>query len=244
MIHLTHRMATAAALLFTVSCGDSRAPRTLLAPSATAAAIAMVSGNNQTAKAGEPFAAPLTVRVTDAERNGVGDVAVSFRVTGGAAGLLPKSSGPVAPEAIASIRTESNGVAHMTLIPFEVGAISVTADVSGSQASPVTFTADAAGVVVEFWSPRSFGNYASFVGPCSCPSKFNITTVPIGTSVEWKSLDNESYTVTSISVPPGGVDFDSGLLGPSSRFRFIPRTAGTWEYRDSVSGITATLVAK
>jgi hypothetical protein len=207
------------------------------------AAVVIVSGNNQHAKAGEPFAAPLVVRVTDSAGRGVRDAQVTFTISAGAAGLLAKSAEPVSPEPTAIANTGQDGSAHMTLIPFEVGPISISARVHGSNSAAAMFTADSAGVVIEFWSPQSFGNYASFVGPCSCPRKFNITTVPVGTVVEWKSLDDQPYTVTSTSAPRA-MDFDSGPLVRNSRFQFVTNQPGTWEYRDLVSGISATLVAK
>jgi len=59
-----------------------------------AAAIAIVSGNHQQANAGERLGQPLVVRVTDAAGKGVGNVGVSFDVTGDG-GLNGKdASGP------------------------------------------------------------------------------------------------------------------------------------------------------
>ena len=170
---------------------------------------------------------------------------MTFTITAaGAAGLPAKSANPVAPDPTAIAYTGLDGSAYMTLIPFEVGPISISASVPASNAAPATFTADSAGVVIEFWSPQSFGHYASFVAPCSCPSKFNITTVPVDTLVEWKSLDDQPYTVTSTSAPSAATNFDSGPLVRNSRFHFVPTTSGTWEYRDMVSGISAILLAK
>ena len=65
MMRVSQCPAFAAALLVTTACDGSGTPRTPLAPTDTVAAVAIISGNNQHAKAGEPFAAPLVVRVTD-----------------------------------------------------------------------------------------------------------------------------------------------------------------------------------
>jgi hypothetical protein len=223
---------------------DNRLPHEVVGPTATIQAIANVSGNNQAGKAGEPLEQPLGVQVTDVDGKGVGDVAVSFKVTQGAAGLYPKTLEPAGPERTASVRTTPNGLAYIGLTPLDVGAIAVSAEVAGSQASPVTFRATVSSVVIEFWSPKSYGNYASFVGPCRCAQGFNATTVTAGTVVEWKSGDDESYSVTATSAPPGGARFDSGALSGSSRFAFVPDVAGTWEYRDQFSGVTARLIAR
>jgi hypothetical protein len=58
------------------------------------------------------------------------------------------------------------------------------------------------------------------------------------------SVDTSPYRITATSVPEGGAPFDSGTLSGSSRFRFVPTVAGTWQYRDTISGLAATLRAK
>ncbi len=65
-------------------------------------------------------------------------------------------------------------------------------------------------------------------------------SVPLGTTVRWKSA-NETWRIVSTSAPPGGTAFDSGALGRSDAFRFIPDVAGTWQYADEVSGALGTL---
>lgn len=232
----TSRVPVAAALLLGACAGDTS--RTVLAPSpnpkARAAAIAIMSGNAQPAKAGERLNQPLVVRVTDAAGSGIGDVPVSFDVTG-AGGLNGKDApGP----SRVSTQTDPTGTAQVWLEPYDVGPISVTARVEGTQVSPATFTIHSSVVVIEL---RSLGNYAAFCGPCRCVRTVNTVTVPVGTPVEWKSVDDEPYTVTSTSTPDGGIAFDSGTVTPNNRFRFVPSVTGTWEYRDTLSGLTATL---
>lgn len=233
------RVPVAAVLLLGACAGDSS--RTVLAPSpnpgARAAAIAIVSGNDQPAKAGERLEQPLVVRVTDAAGNGVRDVPVSFDVTG--AGGFNGKDAP-GPSRVSS-QTDPAGAAHVWLEPYDVGRISVTARVEGTQVSPATFTVHSTVVVIEL---RSRGNYAAFYGPCRCVRTVNTVTVPVGTPVEWKSVDGEPYTVTSTSMPDGGIAFDSGPVTASNRFRFVPSVPGTWEYRDALSGLTATLKVK
>jgi hypothetical protein len=60
----------------------------------------------------------------------------------------------------------------------------------------------------------------------------------------WKCSDDESYSVSATSAPPGGTRFDSGTLSRNSRFVFVPHVAETWEYRDQFSGVNARLMAK
>lgn len=127
--------------------------------------------------------------------------------------------------------------------PYDVGLISATARVEGTQVSPVTFTAEATAVIVEFRSPRYYGYYAAFYGPCRCTRTVNTVTVPVGTPVEWKPSDGEPYAVTATSIPPGGIAFESETLR-GNRFRFVPSVVGRWEYRDAFSGLTATLIAR
>lgn len=236
------RVPVAAAVLLGACAADTS--RTVLAPSpdpkARAVAITIVSGHDQTAKAGERLDQPLVVRVTDAAGSGVGGVPVSFDVSG-AAGLNGKDA--PGPSRVSS-HTDPTGTAQVRLEPYDVGRISVTALVEGTQVSPVTFTVQSTVVVIEFQSVRSAGNYAAFYGPCRCVRTVNTVTVPVGTPVEWKSVDDEPYTVTSTSIPDGGIAFDSGTVTRNNRFRFVPSVSGTWEYRDSLSGLRATLEAK
>ena len=62
--------------------------------------------------------------------------------------------------------------------------------------------------------------------------------------MEWKTVDDEPYTVTSTSIPEGGIAFSSGTVTPNNRYRFGPTVIGTWGYRDTLSGLTATLKVK
>jgi hypothetical protein len=233
--------APAAALLLAACSSDSE-PR-LVTPSSTpaalAATIAIASGNEQEGKAGERLPQPLVIHVTDASGSGIRDAAVSFVVGDG--GLNGKDApGPTR----LSSRTDANGNAQVVLEPYDTGRISVTARVEGTELPPVTFTANAASLIVEFRSPQSSGAYAAFYGPCRCTRTLNTVAVPIGTPVEWTSVDASPYKITATSVPEGGAPFDSGTLTGSSRFRFVPTVAGTWQYRDTISGLAATLRAK
>jgi len=234
-------VVSAATLILTACSGDTETR--VVAPSSTpatrATVIAIVSGDNQEAKAGETLREPLVIRVTDERGRGVEGVAVTFDV-----GRLGGLNGKQAPgEARVTIRTSIDGVAQVMLEPYALGHISVTARAENTSLPSVTFTTRAAGVVVEFRSPNVAGPYAAFWGPCRCTGSLNAVTVPVNTPIEWTTPDATPYTITSVSSPAGGAAFDSGTLGGSSRFQFVPTVPGTWEYEDKVSGLRATLRA-
>src|SRR5262245_59953684 len=115
-----------AAALILAACSEDTATR-VVAPSSTPAiranVIAIVSGDNQGAKAGETLPEPLVIRVTDERGRGVEGVAVSFDV-----GRLGGLNGKQAPgESRVTIRTSVDGIAQVILEPYALGHISVTA---------------------------------------------------------------------------------------------------------------------
>ena len=96
------------------------------------ASLAPISGNDQTAPAGEPLPAPLVVRVLDDEGGPAAGVTVQWSVEGG---------GSVSPSAVP---TGSDGLASVTrVLGPDPGEQITRATVSGLQGSPVTFTATA-----------------------------------------------------------------------------------------------------
>jgi hypothetical protein len=85
---------SAALALLLAACSSDSESRLVApspGPSARATAVAMVSGNEQEAKAGERLVQPLVVRVTDAGGIGIRDAAVLFEVAG-AGGLNGKDT--------------------------------------------------------------------------------------------------------------------------------------------------------
>lgn len=86
------------ALLAVAACSDSP---TKGGNNGTPAAIAMSSGDNQVGMPGTPLAAPIAVRVTNAQGNPVAGKPVDFTVTRGAGTV-----------ASATVSTDNNGVAQ------------------------------------------------------------------------------------------------------------------------------------
>jgi hypothetical protein len=206
------------------------------------AAITLVSGDNQSAKAGEWLADPLVVRLTDLDGNAVSGVFVDFRVTSGG-GMLGERCAESSQAVTASTATNSSGIAEITFQPTMVGRTVITAEVPGSRDTSVTFVVDASILVIAFWA--GIWN-TGFIGPCPYSSH---VTVPVGTTVEWRvpvedDRDPITYTVTSTSTPPGARGFDSGTLTHRDRFRFVPAVPGTWTYYDRLTNLTGTLTAK
>jgi hypothetical protein len=237
-------LRAAAALCFTAACArDSAVGPTPVGTSsgAPAATIALVSGNDQHGKAGEPLDEPLVVRVTDPSGRGVSNHPVSFEIASGG-GVLGERCEPIPPVSMRSSGTDTDGIARMAFLPTVLGRSTVIARLGAPQQS-IIFTVETTVLVVEFW----FGYWnVGFVGPCTNSSD---VVVPAGTPVEWRIPVQDdrypvTYTVTSTSTAVGAAAFDSGVLTSRDRFRFVPAVAGTWHYRDSVTGLTGTLTAK
>ncbi|HEX6085805.1 MAG TPA: autotransporter domain-containing protein [Thermoanaerobaculia bacterium] len=95
-----------------------------------AAAVGIVSGNNQSARLGQQLAQPLVVRVTNSVGEPVSGVTVTWSVTGGAAQLSSTTS-----------VTGADGRATTNVTVNSVGPITITASVAGL--APATFTINA-----------------------------------------------------------------------------------------------------
>jgi hypothetical protein len=241
---LFRRPLLATLVILAAACGGgSGSPHTSLAPTPSVAALTSVSGSNQRATAGDPLAEPFAVRVADATGKGIGHLPVAFEITHGLGAIGGKSPGPPGAPMLAFSSTNANGIAEMTLVPYEPGDIAVTASIADATVTPVIFTARVDMVAIELVSMQG-GPYGAFVGPCRCASELNILRVPVGVLIEWRNPFDESWTVTSTSTPAGAPGFESGPLSRHSRFRFVPEVRGTWEYRDRFTALTATLIVE
>lgn len=115
-----------------------------------AAAISMVSGDDQQVEAGR-LLEPLVVRVTDAQSAGVGSVRVNWTITSGAGVFFLDARGSFRGFPNGAL-TDADGIARAYFSPTALGATTVAAAVVGLQGSPVTFTAAAAAPA---WLPVS-----------------------------------------------------------------------------------------
>lgn len=139
-------------------------------------------------------------------------------------------------------RTAADGVAKINFRPTRPGPTTVIATVDGVQGSPATLTVLADGPVVVLirsgpLSDCSGNDPSIFGGPEG--------TIPVGALVEWEYMDWVHATcearVRSLSVPPGGLPFDSGILQPGERFGIVLPVAGDWEVEDVINGGKGTL---
>lgn len=229
--------ASIGVVLFAFGCEGPTQPAQ---PSGAPAAIALVSGENQEGKAGERLPHPFVVRVTDERGAGVRNVEISWRVVSGTGDFSApggKRSSTV------SRPTDADGFARATFRPTAVGMSAVAAEATGLPGSPVTFTTEATVLVVNFGPLFDCGDPTFFSGPDGSSD----VTVPVGTPVEWVYAPwlapSCEARVTSDSEPSSGEPFDSGILNPGYRFRFVPEVAGTWEYSDVIGGGSGTLTA-
>lgn len=205
------------------------------------AALSMVAGDGQQGETGAQLMDGFVARLTNGRGDPVPDVGIRWQVVSGGGRLFASyaecSDRETDPETVTARTVDGRtGSAHngMRFTPEVYGINTVAATVFGVQGSPLTFTISATVQVIRLWgteSPFEPGFYPPEV------------TVPIGATVEFES-GAETAHITSTSAPTGGSSFDSGMLAGSTRFRFIPDVAGTWEYVDQVSGLRGTLRAE
>ena len=210
-----------------------------------ASQITIFGGDHQVAEAGSWI--PLSVRVTDGHNRGVPNVRVYWQVTAGAGEFT--GSLQAQPRIEQFTVTNADGVAHVFVRFTVVGTSTVAASVTGLESSPVTFTttvAKPADMVIEFGP----------VFDCTVndPSQFIVSgtdgsdvSVPVGATVEWVYMESLHPAcraqITSTSWPDGGEPFDSGIMSPGQRFRFVPGVVGTWDYADALNGGDGALTA-
>ena len=195
---------------------------------------------------GSKVAAPLGVRVTDAQGRGVQSVRVQWHVVAGAGtliGLLQSDQ---------STATDNLGRSKVDFLATAVGEIRVEASVPGLVGSPVVFSVDVArppDVVIRFganfdcYGTPSNNDPSVFAGP----SGQKDVSVIVGATVEfiYAPYLHPSCTARVVSSvePPGGDRIDSGVLGIGGSFKFVPRVPGTWTFSDVLNGGSGTLTA-
>jgi adhesin/invasin len=124
-----------------------------------ATAIALGSGNNQTATVGTPLTSPFVVRVTDAAGNGVPAIDVTFAVTAGGGAI-----------SATDVTTDAQGNARTFLTLGAVaGANTVTATSAGLTGSPIVFAAQAMALAPSAASVASGNAQTLVAGTPSAP---------------------------------------------------------------------------
>ena len=213
------------------------------------AGLAIVAGNDQIGKAGEPLSEPFVVRVTDGQGLAVPNVRVDWSGRGSTC-PISRSDRPCYYELDFSYGTtsDSDGLAQVSFSPSSVGTSEVTARPAGLAVNArVSFTAETTVLVIALVDDSYYG-LPTFMGPyCFCDSNWIPPScsdgfVPVGTPVELVNY-RSTARIVSTSAPAGGASFDSGTLSENGRFQFVPRVVGVWEYTDEISGVTGTLTA-
>lgn len=172
------------------------------------AAIAVVSGDAQSAKTQEAVAQPFVVVVTDADGAVVSGATVAWSVANGPGSVSPTSS-----------TTNAQGQASATFTGgTTLGTSTVRASVSGVSET-ADFTIETSTLVIRMQN-------TAFVGPNGTDD----VTVPLGATIEWQNRDAVQHTATSTDVPAGGSSFDTGLLSNGGSDSFTPSVEGTWTY--------------
>ena len=165
--------ATAAALTAGTTVGTVTTTATVASlPSATftdvvvvhgpPAIVSIVSGNNQTALYNQPFGAPLTVKVTDAQGNVISGNQVTFAVTGGSA-VLGATSATTDTNGEATVSLTAGayaGAVTVVATPTGVAGIALHATVqrAGGGGSIIASTPDGAG----YWIASPTGQVSAF----------------------------------------------------------------------------------
>ncbi|MFW6085332.1 MAG: Ig-like domain-containing protein [Gemmatimonadota bacterium] len=172
------------------------------------AAIAVVSGDGQSAKTQKPLGAPFVVEVTDADGAPVSDVTVSWTVVSGPGSVSPTSS-----------NTDAQGEASATFSGgTTLGSSTIEAAVSGVSGT-AEFAVETSTLVIRMQN-------IAFIAPGGSDA----VTVPLGTTIEWENFDDVQHTATSTDTPSDGSSFDSNLIGSGGTFSFTPDATGTWTY--------------
>ena len=115
--------------------------------------VVLFNGNNQVAVSGTAVSTPPSVRVTDSNGQGVGNVAVTFTVTSGGGSVTGGSA-----------FTDATGVATVGSWTLGAGAVQTLSASAGALAgSPVTFSATSATqIVVSQQPPANIASGANF----------------------------------------------------------------------------------
>jgi plastocyanin len=216
-----------AVILFIAACDDNEPIYGVGGGSEAAAPVDLeiVLGDLQNGRTSEALPEPLVVRATQdfglvdgvrgtSDVRPTEDVEILWSITRGLATLSNPAS-----------LTDEDGIASVNVTPGPLlGEIEVTATVAGTDGDFVEFAISTTVVLVDI----TFDGFEVPLGGDSLE-------VVLGDTIEWVNRDALRHSVASTSVPEGGFEFFSGDLQNSQRFRFIPKTEGTFEYEDPLS---------
>jgi fibronectin type 3 domain-containing protein len=168
-------------------------------PVGSAASIAEIGGSGQTAQYGAEFTNPLTVIVQDAYGNLVPDASVTFTGTGVS---FPSGNTAV---------TNSLGQAQITAQPSAIGALAVTASVTGASA-PASFTETGTPMPAALITPAPgsvlAGSSVTFTwSPGYGPTSYQLWlgTTGVGSKNLYNSGSTTGTTETVSGLPTDGV---------------------------------------
>jgi plastocyanin len=192
--------------------GLSGSPVTFTVNAVEPASIAMVSGNNQMGRTGQPLAEPMVVQVMGTDGLALPGARIGWAPTQGPGALNPAESA-----------TDTQGKASSVLIlgSFAV-PYAVTASVKTKTSLSVSFSATGTPpqtVVVEIQNNEF-----------NAPGGGDAVTILLGDAVQWLNRDTDPHTATSDSEPEGGSAFDSGDIIQNGTFTFTANVRGRWTY--------------
>jgi len=189
-----------------------------------ATTLSDAGGNNQTGVINTPLPVQAQAKVADQFGNGIPGVAVGWSATN-------------ATVSSASVPTDASGISAVTVTlgPAE-GAVTVTAEASGLDGSPLAFTETAA---LEPPIPTTASVRVAnifFESDRNGTSNPAVDTVAVGGTVTWNWAGG-SHNVQSIGSPSFT---DSPIKNNAGSYSFTFSTAGTYSYNCIVHGNSMT----
>jgi hypothetical protein len=211
-----------------------------------------VDGDNQSIPAGRVLTTAFAVRVATVADEPVPKVRVDWHLASGAGDFLGRRGNRW--EVLAAHErftvTDRDGIARVSFLPSAAGTSTVTASLADQAITSPAFTVHVSPPIT---TVINFGPLFDCSGPPSDTSMFEAggntgnIIVQVGQAIEWIYapwlLPACTARIVSRSAPPGGKEIDSGRLGPSGRFHFVPDVAGTWVFTDTLNGGSGTLTA-
>ncbi len=200
-----------------------------------AASIAAVSTVTQSATAGSAVSAPPSVKVSDANGNGVAGRVVTFSVSSG--------GGTTAPSSPASVTTDATGVASLPswTLGAAAGVNTVSATAAGLTGSPVTFTANGVVGAARNMAAVSVSTQSATAGSAvTAPPSVRITDVN-GNPVSGVAVGFTVSAGAGVIVPGSPATVNTDATGVATLTSWtLGATAGTNTVVAAVGGLTGS----